>query len=131
MVEPSLIRVSTKLNPLDRDALERCLRLARASIEPGVQGHVGRVLMQEGWLPAAELACNYCQSSALSLRPWQDPPCEIHPTDLRSILAAGDDGTANYRAAKLLQEMFRSDLSQYEPDPLAALEAAKKLPPAA
>jgi len=126
MVDLSKIKITTRVGPLDRVALERCLRAARASKEPNVKAHVERILKESGWLPAAELACVYCQISALNLKVWQRPPCEIYPTDIKAILARGDNGTGDYSAARLLKEMFEADLSQYEPDPVRALEAKRR-----
>jgi hypothetical protein len=136
MVDISKLRVSEKMNAFDREALERCLRIVLADKTndgwlSGAKAHVERVLAEENWCEAAELACFRCQAHALSLKPWQIPPCDIHPDDLKAILARGDDGVGGrYFAAKLLKQLFEADLSQYEPDPIRALEARKR-PPAA
>ena len=50
----------TKLSEVDRDALERALKIAQAS-EPGERD--------------ARTAAYTCQRRALQLRPWQSPPC--------------------------------------------------------
>ena len=126
MVALSAVKVSTKLNPLDRDALERCLKAARASKGYGHQ-HVERLLKEEGWLRAAEEACFYQQFTALGLKIWQQPPCEIHPHDVKAILARGDDGIGGqYCAALLAKQLIEADLSQFEPDPAHALEAKRR-----
>jgi hypothetical protein len=126
MVALSKIRVSTKLNPLDRDALERCLKAACARKGYGHQ-HVERLLKEEGWLEAAEQACFYQQFTALGLKIWQEPPCETHPHDIEAILARGDDGVGGrYFAALLAKQLIEADLSQFEPDPVRALEAKRR-----
>jgi hypothetical protein len=43
-----------------------------------------------------------------------------------AIIARGDDGTlGDYAAAKLLRRMLAANVSQFHPDPLAALAAAE------
>jgi hypothetical protein len=129
MVELSEIRITDKVGPLDRNALERCLRAVLDGNNVHDRIHVERILKEEGWLAAAELACIYRQSDALSLKPYQSPPCEIHPDDIRTILARGDDGFGDYSAAQLLKQLFEADLSQYEPNPVAAIGRAKRRNP--
>jgi len=132
MVALSEIKVSEKMNPFDREALERCLKIVLADKTKdgwlfGAKARIERVLAEEGWLEAAERACFYCQAHALNLKAWQIPPCDIHPDDLKDILARGDDGVGGrYMAARLLKQLFEADLSQYEPDPARALEAKRR-----
>jgi hypothetical protein len=122
------------MNPLDREALERCLRIVFTDKTKdgwffGAKAHVERVLKEEGWLPAAELACFKCQAHALGLKIWQQPPCEIHPHDFKAILARGDDGVGGrYFAALLAKQLIEADLSQYEADPVHALAAKRRKP---
>jgi hypothetical protein len=113
----------TTLSRVDREALDRALRMARAeSVEE--REHLDRVMAREGWQGAAESAVYHLQDRALKLRPWQPPPYWIR--DLEGDLAAGDDGiSGRYRAALLTQRLLRAGLSRFEPDPLGALERAE------
>lgn len=108
--------VTTKLSPIDRDALARALAIEQAGDEPGRRDQ-GR-----DWFEAATSASYACQRRALGLRPWQSPPCygDAHP---------GHDGHAD--AAVLLQRLLDAGLSRWEPDPLQALAQAEAPPPAA
>jgi hypothetical protein len=116
----------TALSATDREALERALRIGRAlSFEE--RDYLDYVLREDGWQRAAEAAVYRQQDAALRLRPWQSPPCCIDPDEVDDILAAGDDGVqGQFAAARLVQRLLRAGLSQFEPDPLAALEAAKR-----
>jgi hypothetical protein len=113
----------TTLSRVDREALDRALRIARAeSAEEAA--HIDRLMAARGWQWAAESAVYHLQCKALRLRPWQPPPCWIR--DLEGDLAAGDDGiSGRYRAALLTQRLLRAGLSRFEPDPVAALERAE------
>jgi len=114
---------------IDREALERCIEIMRASKEPSDRKQIERMLEAGGWQKAADSAAYHCQMNALRLRPWQSPPCWIDSRDIKSIIARGDDGVAgDFAAARLLQRMLEAGLSQYEPDPISAL--AKSPPPA-
>jgi hypothetical protein len=47
--------------------------------------------------------------------------------EIDALIAAGDDGTrGRYVAAKLLKRMLEVGVSKYDPDPMAAIEAATK-----
>jgi hypothetical protein len=68
-----------------------------------------------------------CQMRALRLPPWATPPCWINDADIDAIIARGDDGTRGvYVAAKLLRRLRELGISKYHPDPMMAIEAAKK-----
>jgi hypothetical protein len=89
----------TKLSEVDRDALERALKIAQAS-EPGEQD--------------ARTAAYTCQRRALQLRPWQSPPCY-------GDASPGHDGHRDSEA--LLRKLLDAGLSRWEPDPIGALSA--------
>lgn len=95
----------------DDDALELAIKILsakgadeRAQIEWKI-GHDGR-------RSAAEFASYSCQSDALSLRPWELPPCEVEDDD------AGPAG-------QLLRRMTAAGISRWHPDPLAALDGIR------
>jgi hypothetical protein len=98
----------------DRDALERAMEIARH--DPGRAEQLRAMLEDEEWTEVAEFAAYHCQIHALSLKPWQEPPCHAdekdpHPRDRD--------------AQRFLRKMLAAGISRYDPDPLAALERAK------
>jgi hypothetical protein len=113
-------------DPIEQDALTRALEMERA--KGGVaQPRIERMLETESWWDAATFAAYSCQIDSLHVQPWQPVPCQIGDAD--AVIAAGNDGTmGHYAAAKLLQRLLRAGLSEYEPDPIAALERANVLP---
>jgi hypothetical protein len=118
------------LSPVDRAALERAIETCRTQKGPAARDQIERKLANEPWFTAARFAAYSCQMDSLRLRPWQEPPCWID--DPEADIAAGDDGViGQFQAAKLLQRLLDAKLSRYEPDPIAALAAARKRPPTA
>lgn len=101
-----------KLGPLDRDALERAMALARR--DPMRAAQLDDKLRGESWRAVAEFASYHVQCRALNLRPWQSPPC---------CLAEGDhDDDADAGGRQLLKRMLAAGLSRFEPDPMGALK---------
>jgi hypothetical protein len=114
------------LSQVDRDALERALAMARKE-SPGRSQQIDDKLVDEPWFDVATFAAYGCQTDSLHLKPWQSPPCWID--DLVGTIQAGNDGkNGDYAAAKLLQRLLDAGVSRYEPDPIKALEQAKKKP---
>ena len=72
---------------------------------------------------AAEFAVYGAQYNALSLKPWQEPPCVLD--DFEETITAGV-GHRNYEGAKLRRAMSRYGISAYHPDPARAVEEAKR-----
>jgi hypothetical protein len=71
--------------------------------------------------------CCSCQMRSLHLPPWATPPCWINAADIDAIIARGDDGTrGNYVAAKIVTRLRELGISQFHPDPMTAIESAKK-----
>ena len=107
------------MTPIDRDAFERAIAMARAK-GPAQQRQIDEKLATDPWAKVGEFAAYGCQMDSLHLKLWQPPPCWINTP--QAVLAVGDDGImGNYAAARLLQKMLAADLSKYEPDPLNAL----------
>ena len=90
----------------DLAALRRCMEIAD---DPGRAEQLESMLRERPWSEVAQFACFCVQSRTLRLKLWEPPPC----------LAVGDEA-----AVKLLNKMLAAGVSQYDPDPLAALEAA-------
>jgi hypothetical protein len=107
---------------VDRDALTRALDMAN-TLDPIIASAVAATLKSETWEAAARYAVYHLQMKSLRLRPWQAPPCnsddEIDP--------AGLSGGRREEVA-LRQRMLAAGLSQYEPDPIAALAEAEADP---
>jgi hypothetical protein len=103
-----------RLSRIDREALERVLKMARAESE-AERERFDREVAKYGWQHAAETAAYHCQDKALKLRPWQPPPCWCRDP--------GNGGIGGrYAAALLTQRLLAAGLSRFEPDPIAALE---------
>jgi hypothetical protein len=104
------------MNRVDREALQRSLKLARA--EPEYREKLERKIEAEGWESAARFACYNLQIDNLDLRPWQDPPmyAELRPDP---------------KALAILVKLLGAGLSRFEPDPVQALAAVRGKSPAA
>jgi hypothetical protein len=105
-----------RLSPIDREALERAIVLARASDPPHDQ-QIASMLKDRPWLEVALFAAYACQDENLRLKSWQPPPCWMG--DERPV----DDFPAAGRVAawELRRRLIASGLSQFEPDPIGAL----------
>jgi len=104
------------IDEIDRIALEAAM--VKAAEEDPSRGEqlAGKLASGEPWEEVAAFAASCCQSRALRLKPWQEPPCVC------------DEDDANDRSPegrKLLRQMLRAGVSRYAPDPMAALKAAK------
>jgi hypothetical protein len=102
---------------VDRGALKRAMAMARAeSPEHGRQ--LDAMLAARPWEEVATFAAYGCQCRNLRLRPWQAPPCHSHDQ-----LGTGYGNQPN--EVELRRRLRRAKLSIWEPDPIAALEAAE------
>jgi hypothetical protein len=109
------------LKQVDREALTRAIALARAE-SPARARQIDAMLAERRlWLRVAAFAAYGCQCDALHLKPWQSAPC--HLTDVKPI----DDPQRHglFAAWDLRRRLLAAGLSAYEPDPIAALNAAK------
>lgn len=103
------------VNAVDRDALERAMQIAQR--DPLRAAQLQSKLKDEPWIEVAEFASYSCQIHALNLKPWESPPCH----------ADEDDPDPQDKAAQyLLRQMLAAGVSRFDPDPLAALEHAKR-----
>jgi hypothetical protein len=99
--------------PRDLDALQRAMVQVRKHGKTR-RAQIDEKLLDEPWCDVAEFAAYVCQTRALNLKPWESPP--MH----------GDVAGAPATAAELLRKMLDAGISRYEPDPMAALEGAKR-----
>jgi hypothetical protein len=105
-----------KPNDVDRVALERAM--LAASAEPGRAEQLQEKLASgEPWDAVAQFAAHCAQDRALNLRPWETAP---------ALLDEKDDDPRSASGVALLREMLRNGVSRYDPDPLAALAAARR-----
>jgi hypothetical protein len=103
---------------VDMDALHRAMVIAMR--DPATAQQLKNKLAGgESWTAVAAVAAAHCQISALALPPWQPPPC-------RDSWLQGGKVHRDPNAAELLDEMLEAGISQWEPDPAAALRKAKR-----
>jgi hypothetical protein len=110
------------IEPDDDAALE--LALAKITGNPS-HDHYQQIMDKLRSEPREAVArfAVYCQQmDNLGLKPWEMPPCGIDDAD--AIIALGE-GHADFKAAQLAKRMEKHGVSKYDPDPLAAVEAAK------
>ena len=101
-----------ELSDLDRDALQRCVALTLAEPDKSRVEQVQSMLADRHWLQVAEFCAYHRQMNSLRLEPWQLPPSS----------GFGHDPKAD----QMLNKMVAAGLSQYDPDPMSALKAAKQ-----
>ena len=113
----------TKLSDVDRDALTRAIAMARTYSDARNE-QIDWKLGEGGcsWQETARFCAYLCQTKNLQLEIQEFPPCWL--------LDADDvEGPAFKRkpeAARLLRRLLDAGLSQYEPDPVRALEAVER-----
>jgi hypothetical protein len=112
---------------IDREALRRAVEVASAQSEARRQ-QIEEMLKERDWEEVALFAAYSAQNHALSLRPWQTPPCEVYDID-EALRQPRDDQRGEHRAAVLLQRLQDAGLSRFEPDPIGALERVQVLLP--
>ena len=102
------------MNNIDKDALDRALQTKLRAKDQTEVEQIKNMLNDPSrtWTQVAEFAAYSCQIAALKLEPWQEPPCHGD----RKGDAPGD---------KLLRRMLAAGVSQFDPDPLAALAKAR------
>ena len=99
----------------DRDALERAIQIARR--DPSRTQQLDEKLQDEPWDEVAQSAAYHCQHQALSLKPWQEPPC---------VADEDDPHERDKNAQALLRKMLAAGVSRYDPDPMKALKSKRR-----
>jgi hypothetical protein len=104
------------VNKTDKAALERAMALKLASKDKGEVEQIESMLKDRTrtWREVAEFASYSAQIDALKLMPWQNPPCVCDPDRDEP----GD---------RLLRRMLKAGVSQFHPDPVAALAEAEAM----
>jgi hypothetical protein len=108
------------MKPVDREALTRAIALTteRTRDEPRRDGEtqIEHMLKNRPWREVGEFAAYGQQMHALQLRPWQHPPCWV---------GTDDPDPEHAPAVALLKRLLANNLSRFEPDPVAALQAVE------
>jgi hypothetical protein len=110
--------VSEQYDDVDMDALRRAWEVAcrdpsrKQQLESMANGGTYPGDMPQPWTEVAQFAAYCVQGTALNLKPWETPPCSA---------SKGDTAGLN-----LLDRMLEAGISQWEPDPLGALDRASK-----
>jgi hypothetical protein len=114
----------------DVAAWELAIKMLRDSGEAVWVNGVDRALEERGLEEAGRWAAAQMQFVTLRSRPWLALPCDLvtyGDADLDAILAADNDESGKRTAAVLLKRMRDAGVSDWHPDPMAALaKAAKK-----
>jgi hypothetical protein len=110
---------TTGLSEIDHAALERALEQARSESDPE-RARFDEMLARRGWQETAIAAAYSRQCATLRLKCWQAPP--MHAGD--AVTAAPCYGHRPEEIG-LRRRLLACGLSQFEPDPIAALEAAE------
>jgi hypothetical protein len=97
---------------VDMDAFRRALAMALNSREPGRARMFERMLKNESWLACAKAAAHFCQTRTMQLPPFMSAP----------VNGPGNGAESD----ALLKRMLAAGISQFEPDPAAALSAKEQ-----
>jgi hypothetical protein len=117
--------VDDDLDPADKAALELAMQMARR--EEGRGAQLDAMLKGgEPWVTVAQFAAYCCQSTNLNLKPWEIPPCWVDADDPDNTPHGPKENDGRHEAAKLRRQMRKYYISQWHPDPLAAIEIAKR-----
>ena len=114
-------RLDMTIEKNDLDALE--LAIAQTLAEDDGRREQVDSMLEEDWWHGATFASYHRQCDSLHLKVWESPPCCF---DEDNIDADADDIRGGEPALQLLQEMLDLGISRWHPDPLAAIEAAKR-----
>jgi hypothetical protein len=114
------------IGDIDRKAFELAIETARNE-DQGRRDQIDDMLRTRPFEEVGCFASYSCQMRSLCLAPWMYPPALIDITAIGKILAAGDnDMHGRFVAAKLVQRLLELGVSKFHPDPMAAIEAAKR-----
>jgi len=104
------------MDEIDKEALTRAIELSKA--EPERAEQIESMLKDRSWEEVAQFAAKHQQCKNLQLKPGEIPPCH----GAVNLAAPGTDADQSFSSAnRLLQRLLDAGLSQWEPDPEAAL----------
>jgi hypothetical protein len=106
------------LDDVDADALRRAMDIQMRN--PLRAAQLREKLADEPWRHVAEFAAVLCQADALRLKPWEAPPALAYV--VHGDGCGGKRTVRDPQAGPLLDRMTEAGLSQWEPNPLLALD---------
>jgi hypothetical protein len=110
------------LSDVDREALTLAIKVVRNE-SAASREQIDDKLLSEPWFEVATFCAYGAQSAALALKPWECwPPCTVEPDDTDE---PGLEHRSIGKSAALLRRMLACGVSRWDPDPLAAINAAK------
>jgi hypothetical protein len=110
--------MTEELSKIDEDALKLALDLCLG--DPDGPERIKDKVVEEDWFDAAWSAAYHLQCKNLSLKPWESPP----------MCAETKRGSLpeDANALRLLHRMRELGISEFHPDPVAAIIVAAKSP---
>jgi hypothetical protein len=114
---------ASKFSDVDRDAFKRAIETMLRSPEAIYRTDFKRRLnTKEPWEKIGRDAASVCQCRALKLAPWQTAPHQAEPNQIDEV---GFEHRATAVASALLGKLLAAGCSRFEPNPIAAIEAAE------
>jgi hypothetical protein len=111
-----------RISKIDREAYKLAIeRLLRD--EPERRQQIDLKRKEDGFEETGRFAAYCCQCNALKLKLLEDPPCHVYEEERDD---PRNQFTGYEQAIKILREMLDLGISRWHPDPLAAIEEAKK-----
>lgn len=104
------------ISSTDRAALQMAIDLTLAEEDEARVEQVKEMLAKRSWDEVARFCSYHRQFDVLNLLPWQSTPSEVDNPDEDLV-------TPQHMLTK---KMLALGISQYHPDPIAAIEAAEK-----
>jgi hypothetical protein len=116
------------LSEVDNAALWRAMKKARR--DPMRRRQLD-AMMETGRdkVEVAKFASYVCQADRLQLKPWETAPCHISAAKTWVTLNVSDPDHRHrgiVEAQALVRRLLEAGLSKYEPDPVLALEKARR-----
>jgi hypothetical protein len=104
---------------IDREALNRALQMSLDGADRDHAQQVREELSELGWWEATTTAVYHHQCKTLGLKPWESPPCHCNDDDSK------ERKERDHAAFQLLKRMLAHNVSKWEPDPVAAINATR------
>ena len=101
------------------------LAIARTLADPERTEQVTSMLADRDRVEVGSFCSYHLQTQNLRLKPWQFPPVWIDDVDEALAIPPTQDHHRKRDAAALLARMLELGISEFHPDPVAAIEAAK------
>jgi hypothetical protein len=110
------LKAAAEITEADVEALQRALHMTLNEWDdPARIRQVREMLTERSWFTVAEFCSYHQQNKNLQTKPWESPPCWI-----------GTGATIEPEYLEIGRRLQQAGLSLFEPDPLRALEDAKR-----